>query len=92
MLESQRYEADDIKSYDILKSIADKEAVIETEGALRYFYKKFAPEKEIDDAFIQKTLDDYRSDYNVLFQRLYKKYVNTEHDVNPEKYTYLRFL
>ena len=84
MLNSDRYITADIDSLDIEKQWSD-DVVVDGEDGCRYFYSQYVPPNERKSAQeIQKLLDKYVNSREYLFQLLYRKYINTSHEMDPQ--------
>jgi len=80
MIKSDRYTTYDIKSYSINNS---DDMIFETKKALKEFYKEYNPGSIVN---IKNIMEKYQGwTRGIMFQRLYKKYVNEDHDVDESE-------
>jgi len=82
-----RYTTQDIMEYKIDREF-NKECVFEKKSLLKFFYSLY--NKDVNKKQIKETLAKYECerDYNFLFQRLYKKYINEDHVLNYKSEDY----
>lgn len=85
MEESPRYTVADLVAFDVPYHFED-DLILDFEEALSLFYEIEAPDRAPDAERIARLGARYRGHYPVLFQRLYRNYVDPAYAVVPGAY------
>lgn len=85
MAESDRYELEDMETYDLKKDLAQKEIILNIADTLKEFYSLYSPDSVKD---IENILEKYRTWYSVLLQKLYRKYIDKDFEVDEDQNSY----
>lgn len=75
-----------IKTYNLKKDLRSKEIILDAVDALTEFYSIYEPNKESKE--INDITVKYKTWYSVLLQRLYKKYIDTDFEVDEDQNSY----
>jgi len=86
MMDTARYTLEDIQSY---KFSADGDVVLNMEPGVRLIYSIYNPKKSPSQAKMEKLAEKYISYPSLLFQKLYKLYVDPKHQLDPEDNSYV---
>ena len=86
MIKEDKYTVDDLKTYDLKKDLKSKEIVLDAIGALTEFYRLYEPNKGSKE--INDIVTKYKTWYSVLLQRLYKKYIDSNFEVDKDQNSY----
>lgn len=83
---TKKYGVQDIQEYKAAKDFKHNDIALEKQTTLEKIYSIYNPSKTSTD--IASTLDRYRTHESVLFQRLYRKYVDPEYKVDESDEAY----
>jgi hypothetical protein len=86
MIKEDRYNVEDIADLNINRMIDTEELVIDCRDTLSRIYDVYTPESiKIDN--IENNINKYYYNLVGMFQIVYKKYVNSNHKIDPSAYS-----
>jgi hypothetical protein len=86
MMKEDRYEMDDLKTYDVKADLREKEIALDITDTLTEFYNLYDEDKKVEE--IDVIVAKYKTWYSVLLQRLYRKYIHHNFEVDEDKDSY----
>lgn len=88
---SGRYTARDIMEYNVAKHF-EEAVILNLEEAIQVFYSFYKPDRTPNNELMAILAERYRGSYVYMFQMLYRKYVNPDHELDKDPNSYINIM